>query len=144
VFPLALGADDSATPRLFVIYSINDDGSLTCSANTPAGSTIFIGSPGSGEVVNSAKTIAAAVKKTKGEAVLLFSCFSRSVILTNLRDEMDAIQEEFRDSKLPYMFVYAGGEICPVYNKKGNTANRYHNYSIVSCVLATSDRNTRI
>jgi hypothetical protein len=137
VFPLALDTDDSAAPRLFVIYAINDDGSLTCSANTPAGSAIFIGSPGSGEVINSAKTLSAAVKRAGGEAVLLFSCFSRSVILTNLRDEMDAVQEGFRDSALPYMFAYAGGEICPASNEKGIVENQYHNYSIVSCVLGS-------
>jgi hypothetical protein len=135
VFPLAIGAGDDAPSKLFIIYTINDDGSLTCSANTPVGSTIYIGSPSSGEVINSAKNITGAVKKTGGEATLIFSCFSRSVILTNPRDEMDAVQEEFKDSTLPYVFVYSGGETCPVYSEKGCIVNQYHNFVIVSCVL---------
>ncbi|MDR2048108.1 MAG: FIST C-terminal domain-containing protein, partial [Treponema sp.] len=135
VFPLAMSSGDNTLPKLFIIYTVNDDGSLTCSANTPAGSVIYIGSPGSGEVVNSAKKITGAIKKTGGEAALIFSCFSRSVILTNSRDEMEAIHKEFKDSTLPYILAYSGGEICPLYSEKGNIVNHYHNYAIISCVL---------
>jgi hypothetical protein len=138
VFPLAIDPDGSAMPKLFIIYTINDDGSLTCSANTPAGSTIYIGSPGSGEVINSARNITGGMKKAGGEAALVFSCFSRSVILANPRDEMEAIQEDLQDSDLPYVLIYSGGEICPIYGEKGTAVNQYHNYSIVSCVLGAA------
>ncbi|MDR2134500.1 MAG: FIST C-terminal domain-containing protein, partial [Treponema sp.] len=119
VFPLALDPGDGSPPKLFIIYTINDDGSLTCSANTPAGSVIYIGSPGSSEVINSAKNITGAVKKAGGDAALIFSCFSRSVILTNPKDEMEAIQDDLKDSALPYVLIYSGGEICPVRDEKG-------------------------
>jgi hypothetical protein len=135
VFPIAIDSDDNAPLKLFIIYTINDDGSLICSTNIPEGSVIYIGSPGSGEVVNTAKNIIAAAKKTEGEGILIFSCFSRGIILTNSRDEMEAIQDDLKDSAFPYSFVYAGGEISPVYDKKGVLVNQYHNYSIVSCVL---------
>jgi hypothetical protein len=134
VFPLAIDSG-GGLPNLFIIYGINDDGSLNCSANTPSGSILHIGSPGSGEVVNTAKNITGAVKEANGTAALIFSCFSRSVILTNPRDEMEAIQEDLRDSSSPYMLAYSGGEICPVYNEKQEAVNQYHNYYIFACVL---------
>jgi hypothetical protein len=134
-FPFAIDPGGNAPRQLFIIYAINDDGSMTCSVNTPAGSVIYIGSPDSGEVINTAKNITAVVKEIKGEAALIFSCFSRSVILANPRDEMEAIQEELGDSALPYVFAYSGGEICPVCSEKGGLANQYHNYSIIACVL---------
>jgi hypothetical protein len=137
VFPLAIYPDQSNSPNLFIIYTINDDGSLTCSANIPEGSVVHI-STGSGEVVNSAKNITGGIKTAQGEAALIFSCFSRSVILTNPRDEMEAIRGELMDSPLPYVLIYSGGEICPVYNEKGTAVNQYHNYTIISCVLSPS------
>jgi hypothetical protein len=142
VFPLAIDPGTGALPNLFIIYTINDDGSLTCSANVSAGSTVFIGSPGSGEVVNTAKNITTAVKEARGEAALIFSCFSRSVILTNPLDEIEAIQEELKDSPFPYTLIYAGGEICPVCDEKGAMVNQYHNYSIIACVLDSFAKNT--
>ncbi|MDR2304770.1 MAG: FIST C-terminal domain-containing protein [Treponema sp.] len=134
VFPLAINSSAGSLPNLFIIYTINDDGSLTCSANIPQGCTVYIGSPGSGEVINTAKNITGAVKKTPGDAALIFSCVSRSIILTNLQEEMDAVQEALNDS-YPYIFIYSGGEICPVYDEKQAVVNRYHNYAIISCVM---------
>jgi hypothetical protein len=141
VFPLAIYTSGSAAPNLFIIYTVNDDGSLSCSANIPSGSTVHIGSPGSGEVVNTAKNITGEAKEARGEAALIFSCFSRSVILTNPLDEIEAVQEELKDSPFPYIFMYTGGEICPVYNEKGAAVNQYHNYTIISCILDSSGKN---
>jgi hypothetical protein len=135
VFPLAIYPSAGILPNLFIIYAINDDGSLTCSVNIPQGCTVHIGSPGSGEVINTTKNITGSVKKTNGDAALIFSCFSRGVILTNLEDEMEAIRDELKDAALPYVFVYSGGEICPICNETGAAVNQYHNYAIISCVM---------
>ncbi|MDR1352367.1 MAG: FIST C-terminal domain-containing protein [Treponema sp.] len=135
VFPLAMYPSAGAPPNLFIIYTINDDGSLTCSVNIPSGCTVHIGSPGSGEVINSAKKITDAVKKTNGDAALIFSCVSRSVILSNLQDEMEAVRDGLKD--LPFVFIYSGGEVCPVYDEKGAAVNQYHAFNIVSCVMET-------
>jgi hypothetical protein len=146
VFPLAIYPEYNSPPNLFIIYTINNDGSLTCSANIPEGSVVHIGSPGSSEVINSAKNITNGIKTSRGEAALIFSCFSRSIILSNSQDEMETIREELKDSSPPYLLIYSGGEICPVNNEKGTAVNQYHNYTIVSCVLTSrpplQDKNT--
>ncbi|MDR1898972.1 MAG: FIST C-terminal domain-containing protein [Treponema sp.] len=136
VFPLAIEQGKGAPPNLCIIYTINGDGSLTCSANIPPGSTLRLGCPGSGEVLTTAKNITDAVRREDGgEALLICSCFSRSVIQANPRDEMEMIQSELKNSTPPYTFIYSGGEICPVYDEKNGTVNQYHNYAIIACLL---------
>jgi hypothetical protein len=140
VSPLSIDSSDGTRPNLFIIYSLDDDGSLTCSANIPAGATLHIGFPGSAEVIDNAKIIVGATKEAKGEAALIFSCFSRSIILTDPQDEMKAIHEALKDSAFPYVFIYACGEICPV-ERRGAMVNKYHNYTIISCVFSPPPKN---
>jgi hypothetical protein len=137
VFPIAIDQGGGAPPKLCIIYTINEDGSLTCSANIPAGCTLNISSPGSGQVLTTAKNITDAAKEEGGQALFIFSCFSRSVIQANPHDEMEMIREELKDS--PYILIYSGGEICPVYDEKGAALNRYHNYAIISCLFAEDE-----
>jgi hypothetical protein len=139
VFPLGIKTDGGES-KLCIIYGINKDGSVTCSANIPSGCTLSIGSPGSGEVCKTAEQITANLKQEEGgEAALIFSCFSRSVVLANPHDEMEAVWREMEHSSLPYLFIYAGGEICPGVNKERKTVNRYHNYTIISCLFTGAD-----
>jgi hypothetical protein len=35
----------------------------------------------------------------------------------------------------PYMASYAGGEICPTSQTADSITNRFHNYSLIACVL---------
>jgi hypothetical protein len=139
VFPLGIESKDDR-PKLCIIYEINKDGSLTCSASIPSGCTLSIGSPGSGDVCKTAENITARLnQESGGEAALIFSCFSRSVVLANPYDEMETVQHEMANSPLPYLLIYAGGEICPIHDQEGKTVNQYHNYSIISCLLAGTD-----
>jgi hypothetical protein len=135
VFPIAIDQGRGVPPKLCIIYTVNEDGSLTCSANIPAGCTLNIGSPGSGEVLTTAKNITDAVKNEEGRALFIFSCFSRSVIQADPHDEMELIRGELNNSLLPYLLIYSGGEICPVYDKNGAALNQYHSYTIISCLL---------
>jgi hypothetical protein len=48
---------------------------------------------------------------------------------------MEAIQDDLKDSALPYVLVYSGGEICPVHDEKGAAVNQYHNYYFFTCFL---------
>jgi hypothetical protein len=143
VFPLGIVSDGGRTD-LCIIYEVNKDGSVTCSANIPYGCTLSIGSPGSGDVCKTAENIIARLKQEgDGEAALIFSCFSRSVVLANPFDEMEKVRHEMGNSPLPYLFIYSGGEICPVYDKKRVMMNKYHNYTLISCLLAGINNSER-
>jgi hypothetical protein len=69
------------------------------------------------------------------EATIIFSC-----IVRRMSFGADPLTEaRIAESKLsglpPFMFAYAGGEICPTSVRDGSAVNRFHNYSIIACVL---------
>ncbi|MDR1905288.1 MAG: FIST C-terminal domain-containing protein [Treponema sp.] len=135
-FPLSIDKHNGEKPNTCIILSINDDGSLICGSSVPAGSTLNIGSPSSEEVLRTAANITSWAKKEQGRALLfIFSCFSRSIALLESTEEINLIQNELEDADFPYIFLYSGGEICPVFNENDRQVNRYHNYAIISCLL---------
>jgi hypothetical protein len=51
---------------------------------------------------------------------------------------MDAEMKELAGSlndSLVYQFAYSAGEICPVKNQNGQMVNRFHNFSLIACLL---------
>jgi hypothetical protein len=135
-FPLSLDDHSGEKPRICLILSSDPNGSLVCGASVSPGSTLSIVSPSSGEVLETARNIAGQAKETRGRDLLfVFSCFSRSIALTEFNDEMNLIQRELADLPIPYLFLYSGGEICPVKKQPGQYHNRHHNYAIISCLL---------
>jgi hypothetical protein len=47
---------------------------------------------------------------------------------------MDEVAKQL-DRACKYQFGYAGGEICPVPRPDGRLVNRFHNYSLIACVI---------
>lgn len=67
--------------------------------------------------------------------VLSFSCIIRRMVLgSNVLDESDAVKDAINPS-IPFMFGYAGGEVCPTSFQNGKAANRFHNYSLVTLII---------
>ncbi|MDR1893460.1 MAG: FIST C-terminal domain-containing protein [Spirochaetales bacterium] len=142
MFPLALDAEEGEPPSMCIIYTLHDDGSLTCSTNIPEGSTLRVISPSAAQVFKTAKSISrAAWGQPPRDPLLIFSCVSRSIVLEYLDDELGVIQEELEAlGGGDYAITYAGGEICPVY-QRGALVNRYHNYGIIACLLSQDGEN---
>jgi len=64
-----------------------------------------------------------------------FSCLARFL---TLGARYSAEAETFTKAvagKLPYQFMYSGGEICPVPDSNGRLKNRFHNFTLVTCRL---------
>ena len=69
-----------------------------------------------------------------GFFVFIFSCICRAWVLG--MDPLAELLEVGRASAdVAYHMCYSGGEICPVYNEKGQIFNRFHNYTCVVCTL---------
>lgn len=67
--------------------------------------------------------------------ILSFSCIVRRMTL-----QSDPLAESKQyaavmGDAVPFMFGYAGGEICPTSCCNGVYANRFHNYSLVSLII---------
>ena len=68
-------------------------------------------------------------------AFFFFSCALRGFALNLDGTAEIARVEEILGSSVPYLFAYAGGEICPLYAKNGKTLNRFHNVTAIGCAL---------
>ncbi|MDR3200113.1 MAG: FIST C-terminal domain-containing protein [Spirochaetales bacterium] len=135
-FPISVDYHDGLEPRVFTIYNVNDDGSLTSGSSIPPGGTLRIGSVTSDLVMESAVHITELIKKGAArEGVLIFSCFSRSLACEDPNAELKLVNKQLESFPAPYIFLYVSGEICPVYTEQKDLINRFHQYTIVVCVL---------
>jgi hypothetical protein len=68
--------------------------------------------------------------------LLMFSCCGRKWELgSRVNDEMQQVANRFDSSSVPYMFVYSGGEFCPVKNTRGELVNHFHNFALTACIF---------
>jgi hypothetical protein len=135
-FPMAVDNHTGGRCAMCAILSVNPDGSLICGGAVSAGSTLYISSPNSQEVLRTAVHITGRIKKEPDrDALFILSCFSRGIALVDVMEEMRLIQRELADFTAPYVFLYSGGEVCPLDAGADRRLNRHHNYAIVSCLL---------
>ncbi|MDR2103534.1 MAG: FIST C-terminal domain-containing protein [Treponema sp.] len=133
-FPITIENPREGEINNCIIQSREANGSLVCSCGISAGSTLYVGVPTAEAVL---KTVVNITRQAKAEQdrnlLFIFSCFSRSIVLVESGEEMNLIQKELAGLSLPYLFLYSGGEVCPVKNSAGRMLNRHHNYAIISC-----------
>jgi hypothetical protein len=135
-FPLTIENAQGEKSTLCIIISVEPDGSLICGSSVSVGSALHINSPSAEAVLKTAANTVNWIKEMRGrDLLLIFSCFSHSIAMVESSEEMKFIRRELAGLSFPYIFVYSGGEICPLKNELGTQANRYHNYAIISCVL---------
>jgi hypothetical protein len=133
-FPLVVDSNDGTPSEIFTIYGINDDGSLDCGQDVPIGGTLKIGSVTGDLILETAGHITDLALRAPGDSgILLFSCISRNIVLSDPEDEIRTVLKEMKNCPVPYLFLYAGGEICPLTNKKEKLINSFHQYTIIGC-----------
>ncbi|MDR1275146.1 MAG: FIST C-terminal domain-containing protein [Candidatus Accumulibacter sp.] len=120
-------------------YKVADDGSILCYGSVIKGARVCFSEIGADYVVESTgKTIAHAFAESTDRgalSALIVSCISRCWVLGKEADlEMKEIAMRL-DAAFAYQFMYSGGEICPVKNGEGQWVNRFHNFSMIACVL---------
>ncbi len=80
------------------------------------------------------KEVLGYIRKNGSNGILAIPCFTRSLVIApNQEDEMKKTQQ-LLGADIPFVLLYSGGEICPVYNKEGALVNRFHNltYTLVA------------
>jgi hypothetical protein len=134
--PYIIDLNDGSKPIARAIYGATPEGYTICGGAMPVGATLSVGSIDYDDVVEtSAKTLNDILKLSQNDFALMFSCLSRIMAL-GLRefDEMKIVEDTIGD-KIPFQFVYSGGEICPVFDKNGKIKNSFHNDTLVVCLL---------
>jgi hypothetical protein len=130
-FPLLIDNNDGAGPKSCAIHSIEDGGVLRCGSTITRGATLKLVSQMQEEVLQSSEQFAREIREEGDKkSHLIFSCFGRSAPLIDLKDEMRLFQKYLEG--IPHVFIYSGGEFCPVRGKQGGIRNCFHQFSIIS------------
>jgi hypothetical protein len=132
--PLIVDCQDGVKPVSLIIVDQTPDGYVRTSASLPLNSTVRVGSIDHGDILKSIADVAGIVDK-KTSAFFFFSCALRGFAM-NMSEatEVDRVKELLSDS-VPFLFAYAGGEICPLYAQNGRLVNRFHNMTAIGCAL---------
>jgi len=134
--PFVVDFNDGTKPVIRAIFAQTPEGYAVCGGTMPINSTLSIGSIGYDDVIETTgKIIDEIAQDGQSGAVIMFSCIGRNYALgTSVKDEMKAVEEAFGKTRT-YQMTYSGGEICPLYDSDKKTVNRFHNDTIVVCVL---------
>ncbi|MDR2296130.1 MAG: FIST C-terminal domain-containing protein [Clostridiales Family XIII bacterium] len=134
--PFLIDYGDGTKPIAFSMYAFTEEG-IFCGGNIPVGAKIAMADVDYNSVMETAQTTvsqALADVEAKGGAFMLaIPCFTRGLVISpNSEEEMKRTSEMIGDT-LPFMLLYSGGEMCPVYDEKGGAVNRFHNltYTLV-------------
>jgi hypothetical protein len=112
------------------------DGKAVCTAQIPVGAVLELGSVNKRHVVATAKKAVEQYVKSDAKLAIFVSCATRNLCLgLDMFAEINAIQEAMPPDK-PFMFMYSGGEICPV-NKKAEAGKltRLHNNTLTMFLI---------
>jgi hypothetical protein len=117
------------------MYSISEKGAL-CGGKMPVGASIAIAEVDYSSVMTTAEdTIKQALAEKDISGIIAIPCFSRILVITpRAEDEMKKTRELI-GGNIPFFLCYSGGEICPLYNEKGESFNRFHNLTYTLAVF---------
>jgi hypothetical protein len=133
--PFVLTLDDGSR-IVRSAYMTTDEGHILSYGTIPQGAKIGFSDGDAGFVLQSAReTIAQAIAASGARNALLFSCAGRRWTLGTRTEAEIKELAKCLDGSFIYQFAYSGGEICPVRNQEGRLVNRFHNFSMIACLL---------
>lgn len=135
--PVSVDYHDGTKPKTCLLQAISSDGSIICGGEMPKGATLAIGTLLHDDVIKTTKKLLLTLQTIPDKnALFLFSCFGRNTVLSDPMAEINLIQKSLNNYPAPYVYFSSGGEICPSYLAGGvQTINRFHNNSIIACLL---------
>jgi len=135
-FPFVLDYNDGTPGIMRAALSVTPEGYCVCGGLVPMGTTLSVSTFDRADVLSSTGHALDRVLAAEGGSVLLMlSCIGRNHALGADTDaEMALVRQRLGEDKA-YLFVYSGGEICPVQNERGQSKNRFHNDTFIACLL---------
>ena len=135
--PLMVYYEGTAEPVALGVFTVNDDGSLSCAGDMHKGAAIALGeiSP-DGILSTTGEAVKRVLESGKKGGALMLPCITRYMMLAPKQEgEMSFVSGMMQEGNMPFMLGYSCGEICPVRDESGKLRNRYHNYTFSVCVL---------
>ncbi|MDL2317827.1 FIST C-terminal domain-containing protein [Eubacteriales bacterium OttesenSCG-928-A19] len=134
--PFLIDFGDGTHPVARGIHTITPEGYALCGGLMPENATLAIGSVERDDVLHlTRETINKALAKENINGILLHPCASHFLVLGADSQEQKDIIKSIIPEGIPYLLCYSGGEICPAYDKEGQTHNRFHSYTFTACVF---------
>jgi hypothetical protein len=143
--PILVDYKDGTKPTAYSMYGNTDRGMLV-GGLVPVGAEIAFADVDYDSVMSTAddalNMIAQYLENQELEnegasLLLIIPCFSRCLTLgMQSEDEMKKTAEKLAGFGVPYMFLYSGGEICPVPDSAGRLVNRFHNMTYTAVAIS--------
>jgi hypothetical protein len=135
--PLMLYYEGTAEPVALGVFTVNDDGSLSCAGEMPRGAAVALGEISAEGILSTAtEAVKGVLQSGKKGGALILPCITRYMMLApNQEAEMSLVSGMLKEGNVPFMLGYSCGEICPVRDESGKLQNRYHNYTFSACVF---------
>lgn len=128
--------DGREAPESRTVLGLSPEGYVLCGGEMPVGVGLALGAQDAEAVLETMRQVILAVPPDRPpDAMLLFSCHSRSLALgLDNMAEIECMDRALGD-KVPFILAYSGGEICPVPDGNGGTRNASHSDTLVACTL---------
>ncbi|MCL1971967.1 MAG: FIST C-terminal domain-containing protein [Endomicrobia bacterium] len=132
--PFILDYGGEGVPVSRVLLSWSEDGHGICGGLIPEGTKFNLGMWDKKDVLGTTvRTIENILQTENISTLILHSCLARSYALgTEILSETEIVNKTI-DKRIPYIFGYSGGEVCPVRNAAN--ANSFHNNTVIACVF---------
>ena len=117
-------------------------GTITLAASIPEGSPITLTTASRGDIINGAKLAALqakdSLKGAKPQAILMFSCVGRKLVLGRRTQEEVVAVKKVLGEDVPLIGFYTYGEIGPIDKMREQLAmTKFHNETVVLWVLGS-------
>jgi len=132
--PFILDYAGEGIPISRVLLSWDKEGYGICGGLMPEGTKFNLGMWDESDVIETTlRTVESSLQNKNVSTLILHSCLARSYALgTEFLLETRKVNEIVAE-RIPYIFSYSGGEICPVRNTINS--NRFHNNTIIACAF---------
>jgi hypothetical protein len=116
---------------------ILDNGALLITGMAPRNAEISFSTIDDKDVLESTAALLRTItqKTAEGRGILIYACCSRYWILGPRWKEEPGKALSCINDRVPWHFVYSGGEVFPSILANGKTVNNLQNYSVIVCVL---------
>lgn len=132
--PFILDYAGEGIPVSRVLLSWSDEGFGICGGLMPENTKFSLGTWDKSDVLGTtARTIESILENENINTLILYSCLARSYSLgTEILSETIKVNETLAE-RVPYIFSYSGGELCPV--REAANSNSFHNNTVIACAF---------
>jgi hypothetical protein len=136
IFMTPHSTNEPEKPIIRAMIGFTEEGYAVCRGLMYEGADFGFGSFGSADILNESRNAIAEINGFADvSAVLIFSCIVRWLnIGVNPYAEAEIVRNNLHPD-IPFLFSYSGGEICPSLRGDNDYVNRFHNFTLVACIL---------